>query len=182
MQSKPLSFPKNSKELDNYADIISSGRYFRKIYKSHLKEMLRQGDLIILNPNEYLIHKDQNNPPELIILLEGSLAVKYETEHFMRLNNPGDLIGELSIIEGKSNNLAYVISEEQSKVVIFPYQLFKASDYDTEVSVAYLVFSHILAEKLKHATAQSLLKKNVRSQKDSSVIIGILETDKNHAR
>ena len=66
--------------------------------------MLRQGDLIILNPGEYLIHKDQNNPPELIILLEGSLAVKYETEHFMRLNNPGDLIGELSIIEGKSNN------------------------------------------------------------------------------
>ena len=178
MQRKPLSFPKSSKELDNYADIISSGRYFRKIHKSHLKEMLRQGDLIILNPGEYLIHKDQNNPPELIILLEGSLAVKYETEHFMRLNNPGDLIGELSIIEGKSNNLADVISEEQSKVVIFPYQLFKAADYDTEVSVAYLVFSHILAEKLKHATAQSLLKKNIRSQKDSSIVIGILENDK----
>ena len=178
MQRKPLSFPKSSTELDHYADIISSGRYFRKISKFHLKEMLRQSDLITLNADEYLIRKDQNNPPELIVLLEGSLAVTSEAQFIMRLNNPGDLVGELSVIAGESNHFADVISEEQSKVVIFPYQLFKAADDDTEVSVAYLVFSHILAEKLKHATAQSLLKKNVRSQKDSSIVIGILETDK----
>ena len=178
MQRKPLSFPKSSPELDHYADIISSGRYFRKISKSHLKEMLRQSDLITLNADEYLIRKDQNNPPELIVLLEGSLAVTSEAQFIMRLNNPGDLVGELSVIAGESNHFADVISEEQSKVVIFPYQLFKAADDDTEVSVAYLVFAHILAEKLKHATAQSLLKKNVRSQKDSSIVIGILETDK----
>ena len=178
MQRKPLSFPKSSTELDHYADIISSGRYFRKISKSHLKEMLRQSDLITLNADEYLIRKDQNNPPELIVLLEGSLAVTSEAQFIMRLNNPGDLVGELSVIAGESNHFADVISEEQSKVVIFPYQLFKAADDDTEVSVAYLVFSNILAEKLKHATAQSLLKKNVRSQKDSSMVIGILDTDK----
>mgnify|MGYP003298732588 FL=1 len=178
MQRKPLSFPKSSTELDHYAEIISSGRYFRKISKSHLKEMLRQSDLITLNADEYLIRKDQNNPPELIVLLEGSLAVTSEAQFIMRLNNPGDLVGELSVLTGESNHFADVISEEQSKVVIFPYQLFKAADDDTEVSVAYLVFSHILAEKLKHATAQSLLKKNVRSQKDSSIVIGILDTDK----
>ena len=178
MQRKPLSFPKSSTELDHYADIISSGRYFRKISKSHLKEILRQSDLITLNADEYLIRKDQNNPPELIVLLEGSLAVTSEAQFIMRLNNPGDLVGELSVIAGESNHFADVISEEQSKVVIFPYHLFKVADDDTEVSVAYLVFSHILAEKLKHVTAQSLLKKNVRSQKDSHPVIGILDNDK----
>jgi len=178
MQRNPLSFPKSSTELDHYADLISSGRYFRKISKSHLKEMLRQSYLITLNPEEYLIRENENSPPELIVLLEGSLAVKSEAQFIMRLNNPGDLVGELSIIAGESNHFADVISEEQSKVVIFPYQLFKASDDDTEVSVAYLVISHILAEKLKHATAQSLLKKNVRSQKDTSILVGIMETDK----
>ena len=124
MQRKPLSFPKSSTELDHYADIISSGRYFRKISKSHLKEMLRQSDLITLNADEYLLRKDQNNPPELIVLLEGSLAVKSEAKLIMRLNNPGDLVGELSVITGESNHFADVISEEKSKVVIFPYQLF----------------------------------------------------------
>ena len=178
MQRKPLSFPKSSPELDHYADIIRSGRYFRKISKSHLKEMLRQSELIVLNADEYLIRKDHSNSPDLIVLLEGSLAVTSEGQFIMRLNNPGDLVGELSVIAGESNHFADVISEEQSKVVIFPYHLFKVADDDTEVSVAYLVFSHILAEKLKHVTAQSLLKKNVRSQKDSHPVIGILDNDK----
>ena len=178
MQRKPLSFPKSSPELDHYADIIRSGRYFRKISKSHLKEMLRQSELITLNTDEFLIRKEHSNSPELIVLLEGSLVVTSEGQFIMRLNNPGDLVGELSVIAGESNHFADVISEEQSKVVIFPYHLFKVADDDTEVSVAYLVFSHILAEKLKHVTAQSLLKKNVRSQKDSHPVICILDTDK----
>ena len=179
MQRKLLSFPKNSSEIDHYAKIIGGGRYFRKISNSHIKEILRYSELITLNPDEYLIHKDQSNSPELIVLLEGSLAVRSKRKFVMRLNNPGDLVGELSVITGESNHFADIISEKLSKVVIFPYHNFKANDNDTEVSVAYLIFSHILAEKLKHATAQSILKNNLRSKKDSSALIGILDTEKN---
>ena len=100
MQRKPLSLPESYTELDHYAEIISSGRYFRKIKKAHLKEILRQSYLIKLNPDEYLIRKDQNNPPELIVLLEGSLAVTSEAKFIMRLKSRGDLIGELSVITG----------------------------------------------------------------------------------
>ena len=179
MQRKLLSFPKNSSEIDHYAKIIGGGRYFRKISISHIKEILRYSELITLNADEYLIHKDQSNSPELIVLLEGSLAVRSKRKFVMRLNNPGDLVGELSVITGESNHFADIISEKLSKVVIFPYHKFKANDNDTEVSVAYLIFSHILAEKLKHATAQSILKNNLRSKKDSSALIGILDTEKN---
>ena len=179
MQRKLLSFPKNSSEIDHYAKIIGGSRYFRKISNNHIKEILRYSELITLNADEYLIHKDQSNSPELIVLLEGSLAVRSKKQFVMRLNNPGDLVGELSFITGKSNHFADIISEKLSKVVIFPYHKFKANDNDTEVSVAYLIFSHILAEKLKHATAQSILKNNLRSKKDSSALIGILDTEKN---
>ena len=179
MQRKLLTFPKNSSEIDHYAKIIGGSRYFRKISNSHIKEILRYSELITLNADEYLIHKDQSNSPELIVLLEGSLAVRSNKQFVMRLNNPGDLVGELSVITGESNHFADIISEKLSKVVIFPYHKFKANDDDTEVSVAYLIFSHILAEKLKHATAQSILKNNLRSKKDSSALIGILDTEKN---
>ena len=179
MQRKLLSFPKNSSEIDHYAKIIGGSRYFRKISNSHIKEILRYGELITLNADEYLIHKDQSNSPELIVLLEGSLAVRSNKHFVMRLNNPGDLVGELSVITGESDHFAEIISEKLSKVVIFPYHNFKTNDNDTEVSVAYLIFSHILAEKLKHATAQSILKNNLRSKKDSSALIGILDTEKN---
>ena len=101
MQRKPLSFPKSSPELDHYADIIRSGRYFRKISKSPLKEMLRQSELITLNTDEFLIRKEHSNSPELIVLLEGSLAVTTEGQLITRLNNPGDLVGELSVIAGR---------------------------------------------------------------------------------
>ena len=179
MQRKLLSFPKNSSEIDHYAKIIGGSRYFRKISNSHIKEILRYSELITLNPDEYLIHKDQRNSPELIVLVEGSLAVRSKRQFVMRLENPGDLVGELSVITGESDHFAEIISEKLSKVVIFPYHNFKANDNDTEVSVAYLIFSHILAEKLKHATAQSILKNNLRSKKDSSALIGILDTEKN---
>jgi len=141
--------------------------------------MLRHSELITLNTDEYLIREDRSNSHELIVLLDGSLTVTSEGQFIMRLNNPGDLVGELSIITCESNPFGDVISEEQSKVVIFPYQKFKAADDDTQVSVAYLVYTQILAEKLKHATAQSLLKKNIRSQKDSYTQIGILDTENN---
>ena len=45
--------------------------------------------------------------------------------------------------------------------------------------LSYLIFSHILAEKLKHATAQFYTENNLRSKKDSSALIGILDTEKN---
>ncbi len=178
MKRKTLALTISSSELDHYAGKIRSGRYFRKISSYHIKEMLLHSELVKLNAEEYLIRKDERNSQELIILLEGSLLVTSDEQFIMRLNNPGDLVGELSVIAGESNHFADVISEEKSKVVIFPFQKFKAADDDTEVSVAYMVFSQILAEKLKLATAESLLKNNVRSQNNSSTLIGILDTDK----
>ena len=100
MQRKPLLCPKSSSEIDHYAGIISSGRYFRKISRSHIKEVLCHSELITLNPDEYLIRKDQNNSFELIVLLEGSLKVTSEGQFFISLNNTGYLVDELTLIAG----------------------------------------------------------------------------------
>ncbi len=177
MQRKSLSSTMNSSDLEHYADIIKSGRYFRKISKSLLKGMLRHGEFVSLDAEEYLIRKEHTNPPELIVLLEGSLAVTSQGNFIMRMNNPGDVVGEMSVISGESNHFADVVTEEKSKVMIFPHHLFKVADEDTKVSVAYLIFSHILAEKLKHITAQSLLKKNARSRESVRPLICILDAD-----
>ncbi len=93
MKRKRLYFPKNSSEINHYAKIIGGGRYFRKVSNSHIKEILRHSELITLNADEYLIHKDQSNSPELIVLLEGSLAVRSKSQFVMRLSSPGYLVG-----------------------------------------------------------------------------------------
>ncbi len=125
MQRKSLSSTMNSSDLEHYADIIKSGRYFRKISKSLLKGMLRHGEFVSLDAEEYLIRKEHTNPPELIVLLEGSLVVTSQGHFITRLNNPGDVVGEMSVISGESNHFADVVTEEKSKVMIFPHHLFK---------------------------------------------------------
>jgi len=177
MQRKSLSSPKENPDLDKFAEIIKSCRYFNKISMSLLKEMLRQGEFVTLKAEEYLMHENHSKPPELIVLLEGSLAVTSKNHFIMRLNHPGEVVGEMSVISDNPNPYADVIAEEDSQVVIFPNHLFTVAEDDTKVSIAYYIFSHILAEKLRHFTARSLLKKNRRSHEDPGPLIGILDPD-----
>ena len=178
MQRKSLSSLKDHSVLDRCAETIKSGRYFRKINLTLLKEMLRHGEIVTLDEEEYIIEEEHPKPPELIVLLEGSLAITSQGHFIMRLNHPGDVVGEISVIFDNYSSYTGVITEEKSKVVILPNDLFKVADNDTKVPVAYLIFSHILAEKLKHTTAQSLLNKNVRTLEETFPTIGILDPDK----
>ena len=180
MQRKTLSAPNENPDLDKFAGIIKSSRYFRKINLALLKEMLRQGEFVTLKAEEFLLQENHSKPPELIVLLEGSLAVTSMDHFIMRLNHPGDVVGEMSVISANPNPYADVIAEEDSQVVIFPNHLFKVAEDDTNVSVAYYIFSHILAEKLRHVTARSLLKKNGRPHKEPGPMIGILDPDSKH--
>ena len=177
MQRKALSSFKDSRDLERFAKIIQSGRYFNKISLFLLKEMLSQGEIATLNAEEFLIKEKKSKPPELIVLIEGSIVVTSQDHFIMRLNQPGDVVGEMSIIYSDPKPFTDVITEEPSKVVIFPNKIFEVDENETTVPIAYLIFSHILAEKLRHATAQSLVKKNTRSNKRQQPIIGILDLD-----
>ncbi len=178
MQRKSLSSLKDRKHIERFAKKIKSGRYFRKISLFILVEMLSKGELLTLHEEELLFNEENNNNLELIILLEGSLLVTSGDNFIMRLNQPGDVFGELSIIYSKPKPLAKVISEGNSKVVIFPYRYFKVAKNETKVSVAYLLFSHILAVKLRHATAQSFLKKKIRLKQLEIPFLSIIDPDK----
>ncbi len=118
MQRKSLSSLKDHSVLDSCAETIKSGRYFQKISLTLIKEMLRQGEIVTLDAEEYILQEEHPKPPELIVLLEGSLAVTSQENFIMRLNSPGDVVGEISVIFGNSSSYADVITEEKSKVVI----------------------------------------------------------------
>ncbi|MDC0224753.1 diguanylate cyclase [Deltaproteobacteria bacterium] len=178
MQRKSPSQSKEIYDSDKFVRIIKSSRYFRNISLDNLKEILYQGEFVSLRDGDYLMHDKQFKPPELIILLEGSLVVTSKNHFFMRLNHPGDIFGEMSIISDNPNSYANVISEEDSLVVIFPKHLFKISEEDTKVSIVYYLFAHILAEKIRHITARSQLNNSTRLNKEPIPLIGILDSDK----
>jgi len=177
MQRTSLSSLNDRKDLERFAKKIKSGRYFRKISLFILVEMLSKGEFLTLSEKEFLTQENESNNSELIILLEGSLLITSEDHFIMRLSQPGDVFGEMSIIFPNPKTLVNVISEETSKVVILPNKLFKVSENETKISAAYLLFSHILAEKLRISNAESLLKKNLRLQELELPLLGILDND-----
>ena len=95
MQRKSPSQSKESYDSDKFVRIIKSSRYFRNISLDNLKEILCQGEFVSLRDGEYLMHDKHFKPPELIILLEGSLVVTSKNHFIMRLNQPGDIFGEM---------------------------------------------------------------------------------------
>ena len=173
MRRTELSVRKDHQEIDQFADSIHSGRYFRRLRRDVLLEMLRQGELMELDADEYLLREGEDQPPQLAVLLEGSLAVMSQGNFLMRLEYPGDVVGEMSVIT-RGGHAFDVLAEAPSRVVIFPEHLFKEEDDGAEVSILYLIFSHILSEKLRITAAQSLLGKSNRPRADVVPTIALL--------
>ncbi len=173
MRRTELSVRKDHLEIDQFADSIHSGRYFRRLKRDVLLEMLRQGELVELNADEYLLKEGEDQPPQLAVLLEGSLVVMSQGNFLMRLEFPGDVVGEMSVIT-RAGHAFDVVAESQSRVVIFPEHLFKEEDDRSEVSILYLIFSHILSEKLRITAAQSLLGKSNRPRTDVVPTVALL--------
>ena len=134
MHRKSLSTIKNPKDLDRFAKKIKSSQYFRKISLFILVKMLSKGELLTLSEGEIIIQENESHEPELIILLEGSLIVTSGDYFIMRLNQPGEVFGEMTIIYPNQKLTANLISEETSKVVIFPYHLFKVEENENNLS------------------------------------------------
>jgi diguanylate cyclase (GGDEF)-like protein len=163
MRRTELSTRQDHPELQTFAEAIRNGRFFRRLKPEILLEMLRQGNLIELDADETLLKEGRDQPPQLAVLLEGSLVVVSQGNFLMRLDVPGDVAGEMSIIT-RSGHPFDVIAEAPCRVVTFPEHLFREDDGATEVSILYLIFSHILSEKLRITAAQSLLGRSNRPQ------------------
>ena len=85
-------------ELYLFAEAIKDRRYFRKIPMNLLLEMLRLSQLVMLSQDEQLVHEGDKDPPEMYILLHGSLMVTSQGEFISRLESPGDVVGEQAIL------------------------------------------------------------------------------------
>ena len=75
MNRIPMLRQEEHTELYLFAEAIKARRYFRKIPMNLLLEMLRLSQLVMLTQDEQLVHEGDKNPPEMYILLHGSLMV-----------------------------------------------------------------------------------------------------------
>lgn len=162
MECTPLSTQIDHNELESITRRIAAGRYFRQLDEQVLEQMLRRGELVRCNPEEVIFQEGDEQAARLGVLLEGSLAVTSQESFLMRLDQTGDVIGEMSVLRPGPHS-ASVVAEVESWLVMFPNELFTAPEHSAEVSAIYLVFAHILAEKLRITTAQTRLQRGNRA-------------------
>lgn len=161
MNREPLFTDQPHEQLDEFVKILQGSRYFKSVNPTVLKRILQLGQLFTLEKDEHLIKQGDESPPELYILLEGSLAVLAHGKFILRLELPGDIAGELALLTPGPRS-AEVVAETSSKIIAFSQNVFAVNENSENVPVFYLMFSYILAEKLKLTTAQSLVRKNSR--------------------
>lgn len=176
MDRVPLFAHTEHPEFDDFVEVISSGRYFKLLAPEILASVLRQGSLVTLNKDNYLIREGNEASPELYILVEGSLAVVSNDKFILRLDLPGDVVGEVAVIQA-TPRLADVLTETDCRLIVFPHELFNVDGSADQASVLYVLFSHILAAKLRITTAQSMIRKNTRVTSQGHIRVGIVDTN-----
>ena len=177
MERVPLSIRKDHQDFEILAGKIQESRYFQNIDISLLKELLRQGEIVNFKAEEHLIRESEDRKPEIYVLIEGSLAVLSRETFLMRLEKAGDMVGEMSILDDREKNTTSVVAETESTVIAFSHNLFEVEPGASRVSVVYLIFTHILSEKLRITSARVMLEGNVREEDNSQPQLALVEGD-----
>jgi diguanylate cyclase (GGDEF)-like protein len=176
MNKESLSGQAEHPELASIVQLVQSGKYFRRLAPDILHSVLKQGSLISLEKDNYLIREGSEAPPELYILVEGSLAVLSNDKFILRLDQAGDVAGEMAVIQS-APRCADVVAESACRLIVFPAELFAVDASSPSASVLYVLFSHILAAKLRITTAQSLVHKSRRVAAQGNVKVAIVDVN-----
>ncbi len=148
-------------QMANFIATLRQGRYLQSMPPAALQTVLRQGELIELQAQEALIRQHDASAPEMYLLIEGSLAVITDGRFILRLDRPGDVAGELSVISSTPRS-ASVIAETPCRLIAFAQQVFAVDEGAQQVPAFYYLFAHVMAEKLRQTTTQSLLRRDPR--------------------
>ena len=174
MQREPLSKISEHPQLLSIFETFRSGRYFNNIDPELLKNMLRQGTVLTLKKDDYLIKEGDDSPTEMYILVEGSLAVISQDKFILRLDLPGDVVGEAAVIHSGPRS-ADVIAETDCMLIAFSAEMFEVEKGAKHAPIFYVLCAHVLAAKLRITTAQSLIRKNERTKPGELAKIAIID-------
>ena len=176
MNQDPVRTQTEQLEFADLIQVLRSGRYLRLLSPEILDNVLRQGSDVTLKKDSYLIREGDNAPPEMYILVEGSLVIEANKKFILRLDQPGDVVGEIAVIQSTPRS-ADVVAEADCRLIAFPAELFEVDPHSTQASILYVLFSHVMAAKLRITTAQSLIHKNMRVAARGDIRVAIVDAN-----
>lgn len=105
------------------------------------------GTLVDLEPGEILIREGDVSAPETYVLIQGTLIVQSKTGFIARLDQPGDVAGEVAVLMS-SKRTADVIAESAVQVIAIHPEIIKRPEFADVEAVFHRIVSHSVSNKL----------------------------------
>ncbi len=153
--------------LSETVNIVRSTPYFRTVNKSLLNEVFCKASVCNLQSGEYLIRETKESDQTVYILLEGEFEVFAGGKFILKIDQPGQTIGEMAVVSPNAGRSADVVAKEDSRVVAIDSSFLQKNDAQTaKLANSFLkMFSNILAEKLRMTTDRAKLYENAVLEK-----------------
>ncbi len=157
----------NPSLIKNTVEIIGATTYFRTVDTELLKEVIQNSWIFELDSAEYLIRETKKSDRMVYILLGGEFDVFAGGKFILKINQPGQTIGEMAVISPDTPRSADVITTSPSRVVAIESSFLERKDPKTaELAKTFLMlFSNVLSEKLRVTTDRARLYENAVLEK-----------------
>lgn len=153
--------------IDNTIAFVGNTPYFRTVDPELLREVFLKASIHELDEGEYLIRETKESDKTVYILLNGEFDVKASGKFILRIDQPGQTIGEMAVVSPNATRSADVIANTRCKVIAIESSFLDQNDTQTtKLANSFLkMFSNILAEKLRITTDRAKLYENAVLEK-----------------
>ena len=136
-------------QTDQFLDILKGTSFFKHIPKKYLDKLSELVEIKIFEASDTILVEGQRNT-SLYFLVRGRLGVSVSGDKIATLDRPGDIVGEISLINSTVTS-ATVVAEITSTVVLMNIDHIKKDAPDLMKVIeesGYKLFAAILAERL----------------------------------
>lgn len=164
---KRIALSENNGLIVETIGFVGKTPYFRNVDRDLLKEVFQKAQIVELNLGEYLIKETNASDHTVFILLEGEFEVFASGRFILKIDQPGQTIGEMAVVTPNAPRSADVVSTSQSRVLAIDSGFLDKNDPQTaKLANSFLkMFSNILAEKLRITTERAKLYENAVLEK-----------------
>jgi diguanylate cyclase (GGDEF)-like protein/PAS domain S-box-containing protein len=164
---KQISLSENNQLFADTTKFIGNTPYFRTVEFELLKEVFLKAWIYELEEEEYLIRETKKSDHTVYILISGEFDVFASGRFILKIDQPGQTIGEMAVVSRNTPRSADVVATSKSRVVAIDSSFLDDDDPDnSRLANSFLkMFSNILAEKLRITTDRAKLYENAVLEK-----------------
>lgn len=128
-----------------------------------LIKLLSLDSLIELARGDVLIREGDMTATELYVLISGSLAVESKSSFILRVDQPGDIVGEIAVLQAPPRT-ADVIAESDALVAAIPQEALARPEFGELDAVFNKLLARSVVNKLRATTSQMLKQRGAATQ------------------